>query len=100
MKLIFIITILILSFGGGLFITSRYREDDSRLTIGFLLLLTSLGTITFFAGFYFHMTKTLLYNWKGGMVTGAQLMIVGAVIAGCSIFYAIRAIREKNNEPK
>jgi hypothetical protein len=73
--MLFMMTLIVLGFVGGLFIVSRYREDDPRLTIGFLLLLSFLGTIVFFAGVYYHVTGTLLYSWKGGLVTGGQLMI-------------------------
>jgi hypothetical protein len=96
MKLLFITILVVLAVGGGLFIVFRYRDDDPRFSIGFLLLSASLGLVILLAGIYFHVTGTLLYSWKGGLVTGGQLMIAGAVLACSSLFYAIRAIRKRN----
>ena len=98
MKLIFFLTFIIVLLGGGLFTVIRYDEYENRFTISFCSITTIAGILLVGWGLYFHVSGTILWSSKGGPVTGAQLMIMGALLSIFSGIQAINLIKKANNQ--
>jgi hypothetical protein len=98
MKIVFIASFILILFGGGLYTVIRYDEYEKKFMISCFALTAIAGILLVVWGVYFHLSATILWSPKGGPVTGAQLLIIGALLSifsGIQVFKLIKKAKDQ-----